>query len=101
MTTLEKPTLAPAALQRQLEKPAPLDKKLALVHDVVRHYSDDIHRIAVALYDQDTDEISTFLYSSHENSPLLNYSVKLAQVPSLQEVARQGLRLPANFGYQA
>lgn len=90
MTTLEKPTLAPAALQRQLEKPAPLDKKLALVHDVVRHYSDDIHRIAVALYDQDTDEISTFLYSSHENSPLLNYSVKLAQVPSLQEVARQG-----------
>ena len=72
MTTLEKPTLAPAALQRQLEKPAPLDKKLALVHDVVRHYSDDIHRIAVALYDQDTDEISTFLYSSHENSPLLN-----------------------------
>ncbi|SFN57901.1 GAF domain-containing protein [Formivibrio citricus] len=79
-----------SSLQRKLDRNIPLEQKLALIHEAIKRHSPHIHRIAVALYSKKTDQLSTFLYSSSEKSPLLNYSIKLEEVPSLQVVARQG-----------
>ncbi|WP_202962648.1 HD domain-containing phosphohydrolase [Herminiimonas sp. CN] len=77
-------------LQRELDKNLPLRHKLSLVHEALKHHCDLIHRVAVALYDPNTDHVSTFLYSSKEDTPLFNYSVKLSEVRSLWDIAQHG-----------
>jgi len=48
-------------------------------------------RIAVAVYDSKTDLLRTFIHSSSEDTPLNHYVARLAEVPSLSEIARTGL----------
>ncbi len=64
--------------------------KLRFMHDVMTVHMPFITRLAVALYDVNTDELSTFAYSSREQSPLTHYSAKLADCFSLHEIARSG-----------
>jgi len=45
-----------------------------------------LHRIAIALYDQQTDELHTFLNSTDGGSPLNHYTQKLSSVPSLAKL---------------
>jgi len=82
--------LAPIDLQKKLNRNLPLGQKLALIHEAVKLHCASIDRIAVALYDPKTDSLSTFIHSSGTASPLLNYSVKLREVGSLQEIGKSG-----------
>ncbi len=50
-----------------------------------------LSRIAVAVYDARSDDLHTFIHSSGGALPLSNYVAKLSEVPSLQEVAHNGL----------
>lgn len=49
-----------------------------------------IDRIAAALYDPKTDALKTFVHSTDGECPLVHYDARLAEVPSLAEVAREG-----------
>lgn len=78
-------------LQRELDRNIPLEQKLRLIHEAIGNHSVLIHRVAVAMYDPDTDMLSTFLHSSGEDNPLFNYSVKLSEALSLKEIADHGV----------
>ncbi|MDP2783069.1 MAG: HD domain-containing protein [Sulfurimicrobium sp.] len=78
-------------LQRELDRNIPLEQKLRLIHEAIGNHSVLIHRVAVALYDPNTDMLSTFLHSSGEDNPLFNYSVKLSEIRSLKEIADRGV----------
>ena len=49
-----------------------------------------IDRVAAALYDPKTDALKTFVHSTEGECPLVHYDARLAEVPSLAEVAREG-----------
>jgi len=55
-----------------------------------------LSRIAVALYDERTDILKTFIHSSDGESPLDHSSEKMAQLPSLRELAQSGGRRTLN-----
>jgi HD-GYP domain-containing protein (c-di-GMP phosphodiesterase class II) len=90
MISLLQSALKPLNLQRELDQSCTLGQKLELVHEMIECYSSVIHRIAVALYDAQTDMLSTFIHSTDGQSPLVNYSVRLSEVASLHEIARHG-----------
>lgn len=48
----------------------------------------DINRVAVAVYDGRTDTLKTFVHSTRGETPFTHYEAKLADVPSLAELAR-------------
>lgn len=68
----------------------PLGDKLQQVHEVLKRHSDSIHRIAVAIYDPQSDLLKTFVHSSGGDQPLAHYQAKLADSDSLQEILQQG-----------
>ena len=63
-----------------------LTQRLALLHDSLKALQPDLVRIAVALYDDSTGLVSTYAYSSDEESPLLHYSADLDSLPSLKKI---------------
>ncbi|HEY4997786.1 MAG TPA: HD domain-containing phosphohydrolase, partial [Usitatibacter sp.] len=65
-----------------------LNHSLGRLHTEVREHFPFVARIAVALYDAQTDEIKTFLYSPGEVSPLAHYRVPLADAGWLAELRR-------------
>ncbi|MGA8146728.1 MAG: HD domain-containing phosphohydrolase [Gallionellaceae bacterium] len=75
-----------AALNGQL----PLSKKIEYVHGFLKHRFDFIDRISVAIYDQKTDLLKTFLHSSNDENPLVLYSAKLADSFSMMEILKVG-----------
>lgn len=70
-----------------LEQDVPASKKLAAIHFALRQRHDFIHRIAVASYDPQTDLLKTYIYSNDSGKPLAQYERKLADVPSLLQIA--------------
>jgi len=73
-----------------LNEAADLQHKLDALRKVVAERHPFIQRMAVALYDTESDEIKTFLYSSDTESRLRHYHVKLADAPSLAEIRKRG-----------
>ncbi len=65
-----------------------LAEQLANIHTLIRSRYDFIDRVALALYDAPSDMLKTFVSSCDEPDILRAYEVALAQVPSLQEIAR-------------
>jgi len=65
-----------------------LNVRLSKVHRQVREYFPFIVHVSVALYDSQTDDIKTFLYSPAERSPLTHYHTKLASAGWLDELRR-------------
>lgn len=65
-------------------------QRLEHLYRVLREQYDGIHRFALALYDEEDEVISSFIYESDEGSPLMGYRLPLAQVPSLRELAHSG-----------
>jgi HD-GYP domain-containing protein (c-di-GMP phosphodiesterase class II) len=63
-----------------------LNQRLGRVHKQVCEYFPFIVRIAVALYDAQTDDIKTFLDSPAESSPLRHYRTKLAHAGWLNDL---------------
>ena len=73
-----------------LNQSAPLEHKLAAIHQALRGEAPFIDRIAVAAYDPATDLLATFLASPHEPRELVRYEARLADSPMLAEIARSG-----------
>lgn len=55
-----------------------LNERLHAIHDEIRRHFPFVARVAVALYDSQTDDIKTFLCSPLAGSPLTHYSTKLS-----------------------
>lgn len=66
---------------------ASLVEKLKLLHNFLKAQHPFIDRIAIALYDNSTDLLKTFIWSGDEQSPLTHYQSKLENSPSLIQIA--------------
>lgn len=73
-----------------LGKPMHFIATLEHLYRVLRENFEGIQRFALALYDSDSDLLSTFIYEGDQGSPLLGYEVHLREVPSLAALARTG-----------
>jgi len=72
--------------------------RLEVLHQQLQAICEPLGRIAVALYDKNTNQLYTFL-ASCEESPLKNYQVSLDSVPSLKKLAETGeSRILNNLG---
>ena len=73
---------------------APLSKKLGYLLQSLRARGTAVDRLAVVIYDHPSDTLKTFLSVGDDPPTLSNYQVRLADVPSLQElVARRQVRV--------
>ena len=78
---------------KDLNDQHPLAYKLTIVHGVIKGLCPFVDRLAVAVYDEKTDELKTYVHSTpDQESPLTNYTAKLSNAPSLQEIVK--LRKP-------
>ena len=73
-----------------LNENLPIVEKLAQLHKAVRTSLPFIQRVAVALYDEKSDLLKTFVHSSDAQHPLVHYQARLADARSLREVVRLG-----------
>lgn len=71
-----------------LNRSLPLDGKLRAIHAAIKKSFDFVDRIAIALYDDKSDVITTYVYSG-EKSPLVHYETTLGQAPSLQKIIKE------------
>ena len=62
-------------------------EKVQNVHATLRQRFDKLSRVAIAIYDPQTDQLKTFAHSTDGCSPLLQYEVRLSEVPSLRYLA--------------
>lgn len=74
-----------------LNKPLPLKDKIFSAHRSVQHKFSFISRIAITLYDPETQILKTYLDSSGEDKPLVHYQSPLDNAPSLKEILTKGL----------
>lgn len=74
----------------ELNRNIPAARKLAHLHRTVRARHPVVERIAVAVYDPQTDLLKTFIHSTEGESPLRHYQARLAESPSLKEILEQG-----------
>lgn len=72
----------------RLETASTYQEKLTIVHDVLKKRCSGIDRISIALYDNQTHSLKTFIASPAAESPLKNYESALAAESSLCEIAR-------------
>ncbi len=69
---------------------APLSDKVNYLHQVIRARHPSIQRIAIALYDEKSDLLTTYLHSSLDANPLSRYQHPLSQAASLRAVREDG-----------
>lgn len=74
----------------EIERRSGLGDKLEYIHVVLCANFPFLARIAVALYDHKTDQLTTFVHSSGADNPLPHYTTKLSEAPSLQEILACG-----------
>jgi HD-GYP domain-containing protein (c-di-GMP phosphodiesterase class II) len=74
----------------EIDRHIGLTSKLEIIHSAVRERFPFIVRIASAVYDPKTDQLTTFLHSSGGENPLAHYAAKLSETPSLKEIVERG-----------
>lgn len=67
-----------------------IGEKIIHLHNQLRQSWPNLTRLAVAIYEGETGLLKTFASSTDQVSPLLHYSVKLNEVPSLAVLAESG-----------
>lgn len=73
----------------KLNTTVPLNHKLSVIHQALRMQFDFVDRIAVALYDPQTDILKTYVHSTvGGEQPLQHYDSKLSGNRSLMEVVQ-------------
>jgi HD-GYP domain-containing protein (c-di-GMP phosphodiesterase class II) len=77
-------------LLANLNKHIPLKDKLIAAHSAINELYPFIARIAVALYDQKTTMLKTYIHSSNDDNPLEHYEALMDDAPSLKKVFEQG-----------
>ena len=75
-----------AALNRDIS----LQEKLDFLHAFLSAKHEFIERIAIALHEPQSGMLRTYADSTNGQTPLQNYEVRLADVPSLWAIAEQG-----------
>ena len=63
---------------------------LLTIHNELRAHFPSLTRAAIAIYDKETDKLSTFTNSTLGEPILRLYEAQLSEVPSLQKVANSG-----------
>lgn len=66
-------------------------EKLTIVHDVLKKRCSGIDRISIALYDNQTHSLKTFIASPVTESPLKNYEFALDAESTLSQIARDSI----------
>jgi HD-GYP domain-containing protein (c-di-GMP phosphodiesterase class II) len=74
----------------RLDRSLPLGHKVAAIHRVLRQRVPTVDRIAVAIYEPQTDLLKTLVASDLEVNPLIHYEAKLADCHSLEQVIEHG-----------
>ena len=64
--------------------------QLREIHENLKAELPLVTRVAVAIYDEQTDILKTFVHSTDGEVPFSHYEAKLDQVPSLHDLARRG-----------
>lgn len=77
-------------LLASLNESTTLSDKLRFIHDTLRKRFDFLDRVAIAIYDEKTDILKTFIHSTDIGSPLQHYRAKLSESPSLEEILDVG-----------
>lgn len=62
-------------------------QQVILLHEELRQEWPQLKRIAIALYNAQTDELHTFVNATTGGSPLNHYTQQLKKIPSLQAIA--------------
>lgn len=73
-----------------LNKDIPLREKLAFMHGVLQNRFNTLDRVAVAIYEPKTDELSSYLDSTRDDRRVESYHTRLSDVPLLMEILDQG-----------
>lgn len=75
-----------------------LAERLICLHDELKGDSSlaALSRIAVALYDDSTDLLKTFIHSSDGETPFEHIDARLSEMPTLQQLAWTGARRTIN-----
>lgn len=75
-----------------------LAERLICLHDEIKGDASlaALSRIAVALYDESSDLLKTFIHSSDGDSPLEHVVARLSDMPSLRQLAWTGARRTIN-----
>ena len=60
------------------------------IHESLKTELPSITRVAVAIYDEQTDVLKTFVHSTDGEAPFSHYEAKLGEVPSLRDLATRG-----------
>ncbi len=75
-----------------------LAERLICLHDEIKgdNCLAGLSRIAIALYDESSDILKTFIHSSDGDNPLEHSTAKLSEMPGLKLLARMGGRRTLN-----
>lgn len=74
-----------------LNKTGSLRDKIVAAHRSVSNVFPYIVRIAIAIYDPETNILKTYLHSSGADNPLDHYQASLDDAPSLKAMLEEGL----------
>ena len=74
-----------------LYRALPLQEKLVAAHRSMQEMFPFIARIAVSIFDPQTNTLKTYLHSSGGDAPLGRYEASLDDAPSLQAILEKGL----------
>jgi HD-GYP domain-containing protein (c-di-GMP phosphodiesterase class II) len=70
--------------------------KLRQIHELLRKSFPFISRISVALYEEETDTLKTFIDSTDGDSPLVHYETRVSDAPALKRVIENEERRVVN-----
>lgn len=74
----------------KLNSAASLKEKIVTAHAYLQDKFPFIARIAITLYDRETNLLKTFIHSSGEDNPLEHYQASMGQAKSLQAILDSG-----------
>ncbi|MEE4192041.1 MAG: HD domain-containing phosphohydrolase [Halieaceae bacterium] len=74
-----------------LDEALPLQERLVAAHKSLQDMFPFIVRIAIAIYDDKTDTLSTYIHSSGGDNPLDHYQAAMSEAPSLKAILDQKL----------
>lgn len=67
-----------------------INETILKIHDELRKRFPNLRRVALAVYESQTDSLKTFAHSTDGYPPLAFYDVQLSDVPSLKVLAESG-----------
>ncbi|SES69088.1 HD domain-containing protein [Nitrosomonas marina] len=74
----------------RLHEDLPLSDKLSFIHQIILQDCPFINRLAIALYDEQTDILKTYAHSTEgDDNPVVTYEAPLDAAPSLREIIEQ------------